>query len=90
MAQTWQSLANLSLFLALLAISIIVPTGDGWTARQYQPGVGHCGITYADCRSGDCVGPGRATDDRHCGGDSHIDISLNSVGVAGSFQSGME
>lgn len=30
------------------------------------------------------MGP-RATADWHCGGDSHIDISLESVGVAGRF-----
>jgi hypothetical protein len=47
-AQTWQSHANLSLFPVLLVISIFVTTGDGRTARQYQAGVGRCGITYAE------------------------------------------
>ena len=82
MAQTWQSLANLSLFLVLLAISIIVlPAMVGQRVNINL--ASDIGITYADCRSGDCAGPARATDDPHCGGDSHIDISLDSVGVAG-------
>jgi len=55
------------------------------TARQYQAGVGHCGITHADCRSGHCVRPASAADDWHCGGDSHIDISMDRVGVPGRY-----
>ena len=63
----------------------ICATGDGRTARQYQAGVGHCGITHADCRSGHCAEPASAADDWHCSGDSHIDISLHRVGVPGRF-----